>query len=284
MMTETREELEEAVRSMIEEGRTGVGPEPSEEELLAYHRRELSPSETDRFEERLAHYPDAARLLAAFTSETEPNPGDPDHVTDDREAEAWRKLKERLVEPRQQPVAAAALHPASAEPPLRPKPPAPRPRIPILPWIVRVAAATLVLLLGILWYSRGERIEDLSRQVTRLSEPQINSEQRLFTPEVRDRGTAEERIVHLPHRDHPYVLVLALSGASDFSSYRLEIVPLETPKAEPLWMRSGLERQPGDTVSLVLPGAFLPSGKYELRLYGLGEQSEELVASYEVEV
>ena len=49
-------------------------------------------------------------------------------------------------------------------------------------------------------------------------------------------------------------------------------------------MRSGLERQPGGTVSLVLPGAFLPSGKYELRLYGLGEQSEELVASYEVEV
>jgi len=278
MMTEPRDELEEAVQSVIEKGRRWVGPEPSEEELLAYHRRELSPSEMDRFEERLAHYPDAARLLAAFTTDAEPKPGDPDHVSDEGQATAWRELQARLDEPMPPARAAHSFSPSA------PKPATFWRRIPVPARIAFAATTGLVLLLGILWYGRGERIEELSRQVALLREPQINPEQRLFAPEMHHRGAEDEGVIQLPHREHPYLISFALFDVPDYPSYRLVIVRAGSASAEPIWTSSGLERQSDGTFSLLIPGTYLPRGKYELRLFGLRGKSAELLASYVVEV
>lgn len=63
-----------AARSLVAKGRARVGPEPTEQELWAYHLGEMSTREEDRFAERLAHYPEAAKWLARLT-EGEPGNG-----------------------------------------------------------------------------------------------------------------------------------------------------------------------------------------------------------------
>lgn len=278
-MNEKRTELEEAVRSLIEEGRGRVGPEPTEEELWAYHRGDLSAEEADRFEERLAHYPDSVRLLAAFTGE-EPAPGDPDFLPEEEQARAWGELETRLDGSRREgePAASALQDPAPACLPAYAR------RRRVLPVLERIAAVGLVLVLGALWLVQRERSEELSRRVDELHGPQVIGEERLIALDASRRGPRDGRTLRLPPRTDAYHLTLALYEAPIFPEYRLEIVPEGRPQARPLWSRSGLRRQPDDTFSLYLPGDFLPPGRYELRLYGLEDGSERLLASYPLEV
>lgn len=280
-MSRKHTELEVAVDSLVEEGRSRLGPEPSEKELLSYHRGELSEEEADRFEERLAHYPASARLLATFVEDEQPSTGDPDFVTEGEKEAAWETLRERVgigatarvpTLPTVAPQRNASTAPASAL------------SWPMLLWPVRIAAAGLLILLGVLWYVRGERIEELGRQVAELREPQINAEQRRIAPDARRRGEGGEPVLRLPPSAHPYLLTLALYEAPSFPDYRLEIVPADDSQTEPFWARSGLMRKADDTFSLYLPRGSLPPGRYELRLYGMGEGPKELLATYTVEV
>lgn len=279
-MNNKRTELEEAVRSLIQEGRGRVGPEPTEEELLAYHRGDLSAEEADRFEERLAHYPDAVRLLATFTAEEEPEPGDPDYLSEEEKTTAWEELETRLDESRREGEAAhwPVDHPAPTALPAYTRPSR------FSSTLERIAAVGLILVVGALWYGRGERLEELSRQVDELHGPQIIGEQRLVAPDASRRGRGSERVLRLPPREEAYLLTLALYEAPVFPDYRLEIVPQGQPQAGPLWARSGLQRKHDDTFSLYIPGDFLSPGRFELRLYGLEGGEERLLASYPLEV
>lgn len=85
--------LEEAYADLIRRGRERVGGPPTPEEVVAYSRGELPEAEAARFQERLAYYPDIARIL----SEEEPPPGDEERlITPEQMAEDWASILERF--------------------------------------------------------------------------------------------------------------------------------------------------------------------------------------------
>jgi hypothetical protein len=278
MMSKTREDLELVVEAMVERGRSQVGPEPEVEELLAYHRGELSEEEADRFRERLAHYPNAAQLLAAFTAEEEPRPGDPDHLSEKDGAALWAGLQEWLAGQAagaeatetipEERVGGFRSRVAAAIAP-------PRPRLTL--WAGWAAAFLLVVVLGPVLYVQHQRIDALGRQVT---EPRVNFVHKRLAPADRRRGSSTEEAVRLPPGEEPYLLTLGLYERPRFADYRLEIVDTDSPGAPTVWTESGVEIAPGDSVPLYLPGDFLAPGRYEIRLYGVDGGGGELVATF----
>ena len=103
-------------------------------------------------------------------------------------------------------------------------------------------------------------------------------------PDAFRRGTGDEAVLELPSGPHTYLLTLAVGRIGEYSTYRLEIVRSGTEGIEPLWAKSGLERQGDGTFELYLPGDFLSPGRYELRLYGLAGSARKRLATYTFEV
>lgn len=72
---------------------------PSNEQLIAYSRGELSPEEEDNIRERLAAYPELARALAEPFPTEGAEPGDPDYVSDVQFAADFARIKQRVRRP-----------------------------------------------------------------------------------------------------------------------------------------------------------------------------------------
>jgi hypothetical protein len=270
----TRDEVAAAVRAMIEEGRSEVGPEPTTEELLAYHHGELPPDEVDRMEERLANYPEAARLLAAFTGEGA-QPEDSDFVSDDEVETAWRSFRTRVDRdegrvpgPRREKRGSHLVSWLRS-----------RPR-----WIEHAAVIAVVLVVGVYGYVKDQSHDRMAAQLTELRGPQVGAEHRVLRPDGPRRGAGDEPVARLPAASGPYLLTLALGSAEDYPDYRLDIVRTANGGPETLWSRTGLERRGDDTFPLYLPEGFLTPGRYQLRLYGLRGGAEALLATYTVEM
>lgn len=257
-------EFEAAARLLIEEGRRRVGPEPSVEELAAYQRGDLSPEAEERFRERLAHYPDAVRVLEALAVEDYAGaPGDPHYLSDEALERSWETLQGRLRwRPRLWPPTWL---------------PADWVRIVAVPAAVAIVAGALGFLAG------GVRTGELEREVAVLREPRVNPEILAISPDGERRGPAVERSFRLPPIEGAHHLSLTLYEAPSFPDYRLEIVPADEKAAEPIWARSGLAPEPGAVVRLVLPGGFLSPGRYEIRLFGIEGEERTLLATYTIE-
>jgi len=255
-------DLEESFAALIEESRRTLGDPPSAEELLAYHRGELSGKDAERIREHLAHDPETLdRLLdlAAYTG----SPGDPDHLSDEELDEDWQAISSRLRLPRRSKVV---------------RRPSPAP----WQWVERglaIAAVFAVAVLGLRVWTLSQRVGELSRQLT---EPRVNEARYELLPDGRRGGPAVEPSIRISLVEGGAHLTLALFDRREYEGYRLEIGAAGSPDdAEPLWSTRNLIRRADNAFELSLSAAFLPPGEYVFRLFGVSDR-DELLATYSV--
>jgi hypothetical protein len=263
-MTTRETEIETAVSSLIVEGRQRLGPPPSIDELMAYHRGELSEQEADRMQERLAHYPDSVRLLDALASYPyEGEPGDPDCLSDEELERAWLSVQDhlhhqaevvRFPSKKGQPTEGGASRQLAA------------------------IAASVLLAVGAAgtWWVYSQR---------RVIEPSMDVSSQLAIPDGFRTARGGAPTIQLSGGADGYYLSLSVIDAPPYPDYRLEILDPASPNAVPLWSRAGIERRHDDTFELWLPRSFLTVRKIEIRLYGLDDEgTPNLLATYTVEV
>ncbi len=270
-MTTRGSEVEAVVRTLVREGRQRIGDPPSVEELMAYHRNELSEQEADQMQERLAHYPDSVCLLDALASYPyEGEPGDPEYLSDEELEQAWEAVQDHLhYEAKVVPLRKEAARPSDDKIfsfDLRP--------------VAAIAACLLVAVAGT-WFIRQGEVNELSRA---LKSPSSDVESQLLIPDGLRTARGGGPSIQLPTGSEEYYLNLSVIEAPQFRDYRIEILDPADPGATPLWSEDGVERRRGDTFELLLPRDFLTVRKIEIRLYGLDEQGKTLLATYTVEL
>ena len=85
----------------------------------------------------------------------------------------------------------------------------------------------------------------------------------------------------LTARGESVLLVTPLIGEHKFSTYRLEIVNLQSSRA--IWTSPDVQRREDDAFAIVVPRRFLEPGKYQIVIYGRGTRDEPL-ATYSLRV
>lgn len=249
-MAET-DPLASAYERLMVERRRELGPEPTPEEIGAYVEGELEGGERERFEARLAVYPEAARAVADLTvfPEVEPAPG-ADALTDDEVEASWQSFRSRL--PQTGPSQAPAVESVPAR--LRPAMSAPTERYrSLLAAALAVLAVGAGFLLGRLWSPEPVVLGNAGIvQLTPL-DPQGASEV--------SRGRFQT-LVPSPAME-ALVVILDLGTGETFraESWTVEV---RGPGGTRL-RRDGLEPTPLGTIHLVLP-AELSTGAYEIEL------------------
>jgi hypothetical protein len=80
-----------------------------------------------------------------------------------------------------------------------------------------------------------------------------------------------------------YLLIVSLIHPRKFDKYRLELV---TTSAAPrtLWSSPALRRPDNDTFRIVVPGAFLAPGRYQVTVWGVSGERQEQLSTYSLRV
>ncbi len=281
-----RESIEEVIGTVSEALREGVSRHPSGRHLAAYHREELSPSEMEALRDHLSLCPECSELLLDLSGFEQLGTGAEAQLWTGRQPAVWRALQSRLeaeaVEPRPTPEwvpGRAVLQPRG------------------LPLAM---AALLVLFMGIaIWQtfhlrqtreqlattaeqlSRAElRIIEVGQVVTQM-EPQLEVPSLdLFPPGYHRSGEGETTLTISP-RASLYVLQLHVAEVSSQAEHQLRIL---TSEGVEVWTGSGLRQSPGGTFRIALPRPFLPSGRYRLELYDVGESSIQPLVHYDLAI
>jgi len=241
------------IREQARALRAELGPAPTPDELVSYHFGELEDADRRRVRAYLAVSPEAAETVLDMARFAELEP-DPAEQPDDFEA-SWQRLRQRVAErPPVESVREAVAMPAPAG---------------SRRWQL---AAMLVLGLGLGWpltsLLHGPAIVTqpaeigLSAGVSRSGDGST-----LVVPADADRV-----IVHLSHGS---------LGVAD--SWQLEIWRWGAAAAKPVRQLS-IARQRGGNFTFTLPPDLLPSGRYELRLFGISAGERTQRESYELEV
>ncbi|HXO22486.1 MAG TPA: hypothetical protein VOA87_21405 [Thermoanaerobaculia bacterium] len=254
-------------------GRRELGEPPSEEELLAYERGELSEAEAARVRKLLVYYPELVRALEPFPFPYEGKPGDAGYLSDEEQEQDWASLRARLGE-----LVAPTSGRAKASRDVQ------RTSEPVAVWLRRwrisaaAAAALAVLFAGLL--VRTQR--DIRQLQQELREPRYNVEHRLLLPDGQRGGTLEQPPIPLPSEADYLLLIPALINNPRFPDYRLDIVDLGTKPPRVIWTATGLRRRSDDTFEIWVPRSFLKPGEYRLVVYGLDGGRQETLATYTV--
>lgn len=234
----TKSELQAIHGQKLAERRRRLGPPPSNEELFAFMRGELSADDEARVRELLIAYPELARAMA------EPFPEDGDLSEAELDAH-WKSLQKRIHgDPVQSRVrfwrrTSAAL-----------------------------AAAMILAFGGIVWQRQASVA------------PGVASKYLLFPEGQRGPGDAATLVMA---DDAPYVLVTSLINPPRFEKYRLEIATTD-PTPRTLWTSPPLRRPDNDTFEIVVPGAFLAPGRYQVVVWGVSGQRQERWTAYPLRV
>lgn len=243
---------ESAYRDAIDRGRARVDP-PTPDELVAWSRGELPPSEEDRMRERLAYYPD---LAAALAEDDEDADDEPPLLTREQIATDWELIRQRLHPPGGLRVPAELV----ATPPRRSH------------WATIVPVVTTLLLAALFVRSRLT-IDELR---TQLDSPRENVE-RIELHATVPRGPASARpIVLQPSTQY---LVLALNVTDDIRSdrFHVEIRDLDTEPPATVW-KSSITRGSDGAFSIVIPRDFLTRQAYQIDLFS--STGAEPIATY----
>lgn len=268
-----KSDWEAAYRDLIVEGRKRVGEPPTEDELVAYSRNELSEAEATRVRELLVYYPELASALEApFPFPYEGKPGDADFLSEEELERHWASLQARIQA--NAPVTAKAIPAISASWPTQ--------------QLIRrlrywqlsaAAAAVLAVTFGSLfllaqWTVQRER-----------SQPRVNLEHRLLLPDGQRGSATAQPPIPLPSETDYFLLIPALINHPQYPDYQLEIFDLREATPRQIWSRNGLRRRSDDTFEILVPRAFLKPGKYRLDLYGLeadGKKHQPPLARYTI--
>lgn len=279
MKPENKNELRAAVAAIVEEGRRRVGGPPSEELLLAYSRGELSEQESDRVRELLSHYPESVRLLADLAA-LEPEPGDPDYLSDEELEKDWQSLQEKLGRM----AASAEVESEHTATPLPTR--SSKLGVPLLRVFTKLrdlifgdgglwrltAAMGWVVAISLLVFPPSSDLP---------SEPYVQPLTTVHSDET--RGGEQAPPFRLTAQDNKAPILVLTLVQPIFQRYRLELHADGEPQAGPIWSQSDLSPDGDDSFPVALPRGFLRPGRYQFRLYGVDEEGERLEATYTVE-
>lgn len=231
-------------REVMADERRKVEP-PSNEELLAYSRGELSAEEEARVRERLIAYPELVRALAEPFPREGAEPGDPDYLSDEQFEADWaamqRKMRGRSTEGG---------------------------RIVQFWRAVSAIAAVVAVILGLGWW----------RTLPRVVEPRLVADGEVVLPDG-GRGAGTATTVHM--RGDSIVLTLPLMGSRRFADYR---IAFERASGGRMW-RSGIVHPSEDgNFAIVIHRRFAKRGDYRFVVYGVTGEGEQQVATYSVRI
>lgn len=281
-----RESIEEVIGTVSEVLREGVSRHPSGRQLAAYHREELSPSEMEALRDHLALCPECSELLLDLGGFEQLGTGAEAQLWTERQPAVWQALQ-------------SSLEREAAEPELTPE------------WVpVRAVlqggglplamAALLVLVVGIaVWQtfhliqtrdqlattaeqlSRAElRIVELGKSATQMG-PQLEVPSLDLFPPGYHRAREGETTLTISPQASLYVLQLHVAEVRSEAEHQLRIL---TSEGVEVWAGSGLRKSPGGMFRVALPRPFLPSGRYRLELYDVGESSTQPLVHYDVAI
>lgn len=258
----TNAELVAALRSYAAQERLASGHRVTEDEVIAYVNGELSGEQRERVEEAISLDPEAAELARDFAMFPEaPAPGEEGYLSPFDLARDWKALRARIDVPEPIP---ARLAPALA------------------------LAACLLAVAGLSFWGflqRSARLET-AEQLTAALAPKINV-QPYTLHQASPRGTvpgAQRPPDRLDGNEDVFWLRLIVSDQPRYERYRLEVRPLDLPEQSPLWSDDRLKLYSDGTFSVALPRAFLPPGRYELRIVGFRQGRKEPVTAYRIEI
>jgi hypothetical protein len=233
-----------AIHDQTSAGSREVVPAPAAEEVLAYFEGRLSGPDESRVQQLLVAHPEMVRAALAPFPTDDAEPGNPDFLSQEELDRRWETLQ-RLVH------GTHGTH--------------------VLRFVSAFAAiaASIAIVFGVmLWQSQ-----------TNARRPRVILNEQVLLPDGQ-RGSSAEMPVSLTTESDSYLLVVPVLHAADFNDYRLEIVSSASPR--PMWRSTSVSRPPSDTLAIVVPRAFLPSGRYQVVLYGLSGGRDERLASYTV--
>lgn len=240
----------DAARAFSQEELTRLGEPPTDDEVIAFSRGELTGATEARVRQYLVHVPE---LLDALTSPF-PESNAPRVLTTKELANDWTRLHAR-VEPSRTGYA---------------------PQI----WAIAASVAALCMA-GLLLQARmtNRRLEE------ELVRPRTNLESRLLLPDGRrGGGPAGEAPTPLSAGSSDFVLAPALINAPLYAGYEVELLDLAATPPRPIYTATGVERHTDNTLTIFVPRTFLPSGRYRLVVYGLEPSRRDPLATYTIRI
>jgi hypothetical protein len=249
----TKSDWQTIQHRLLEVDHDPLGEPPAVEEMLAYARGELATRDEERVRRLLVVYPELAHALTAPFPEDDAMPGDVDYLGEEEITRRWLELRSRIQGGGDRTNVVQFWRRATA-----------------------AVAAALVLALGGLL---GQAQWDAHRLRVEVNKPRAASESVLLYP-VGQRGRPSG-IPTLATNGESTLLVLPLVGPASFPEYRLDIAAED---GRVLWTSSALRIRDDDTFTILVPHAFLRSGKYRVTLYGIDGSREDLVEIYPLRV
>jgi hypothetical protein len=95
------------------------------------------------------------------------------------------------------------------------------------------------------------------------------------------RGATEPQPAITPTGDS-LLFIVSLTGATDYETYRLELVSTESHKR--LWSSEPLHATISNSFTVEVPSRALPAGTYQVIAYGLRGNAQEQIATYSINV
>jgi hypothetical protein len=219
---------------------------PTSEEMLAYLRGELSPSEEDSFRERLLPYPELVRTLTEPFPTEGAEPGDEDYLSDEDFQKHWAAMRKKRSG-----GVVIQLWPAMA-----------------------AMAATLALVFGgLYWHVLAEQQQPYAATVD--TQP--------LMPDGNQRGGAGEVDSVTPAGER-YWLAPVLMDQRTFDSYRVELLNAGVIPQRSLWSVSDVPHLDNATLVVAVPRSFITPGLYRLAVYGVRGGNEEHLGDYTFKV
>ncbi|HEX3068745.1 MAG TPA: hypothetical protein VHX14_09210, partial [Thermoanaerobaculia bacterium] len=132
--------------------------------------------------------------------------------------------------------------------------------------IAAIAATVAIVFGAMLWQTRAEQLR-----------PHVLPEAAILTPDGRRGGTEQPQAAITPSGDS-LLLVVSLAGATDYETYRLELINTDSHKR--LWTSEPLPATISNSFNVEIPSRGLPPGTYQVIAYGLRGNAHEQVATY----
>ncbi|HEV7919222.1 MAG TPA: hypothetical protein VGR02_00380 [Thermoanaerobaculia bacterium] len=228
-----------------------LGDPPTVEEMLAYTRGELSPEDEERVRRLLVLHPELAHALTAPLPEEDAAPGEDGHLPPEELTRRWTELRR-------------SIHGDGGS---------------VVQFWRRASlaiAAALVLAIGGLL---GQARWSAHRLQAELARPRAASEYVVLMPDGQ-RGRPHRPVRLAPNADST-MLVAPLVGSESMDGYRLRI---RNESGAVIWTSEPLHLRDDDTFAILVPRAFLKSGKHQVVLYGIDGTREEQLATYSLTV
>lgn len=236
---------------MTAEDRRKLGEPPTTEEMLAYKRGELHLEDAERVRALLVCHPDLARALMQPFPISDAKPGDHDFLSEEEVSKRWGSLRKRIHTERR------VLQFRTS-------------------WMA-LAAALVVVFAGLFWQAQT-KAQRLARE---LAQPR-GWETQMLLPDGQ-RGGGEQSTV-LTAKGEGVVLVIPLFNASRFAGFRVEMIDeIADPPRTP-WRSSVIRAGNDETISILVPRAYLKPGKYRIVVFGIDGAREERLDSYTLRV